>query len=203
MPILHNSSSIVQTSSAGSQMCTINHANKLLLIFRTCGRSLNVTGNIIGYRTAVQKRHICLGNSFLLTAMHLLFPAVCLRWYEITRTELTPVRICLNVHRTCTHNSWRQEHQDTVTTRLMKGCRKCIRWLQATTVPPVCAVALSPSPRSLHHHKLTCIPWTYVVVPTYKKHSTINQLDGRRHILMTRMKEPLAKPPLLQLIASK
>jgi hypothetical protein len=197
------SSCIVQTSSAGSQMCMINQANKLLLIFRTCGRSPSVTGNIISYRKAVQKRRICLGNSFLLTATHLLFPAVCLRSDEITRTKLTPVRICLNVHRTCTHNLWRQKHQDTVTTRLMKACRKCIRWLQATTVPPVYAVAYSPSPRSLNHQKLTCIPCTYVVVPTYKKQSTINQLAGRRHILMTRLKEPLAKPSLLQLIASK
>lgn len=31
----------------------------------------------------------------LLTTIHLLLPAVCLQWYEVTCKELTPVRTCL------------------------------------------------------------------------------------------------------------
>lgn len=41
----------------------------------------------------------------VLTDIHLLSLAVSLRWYEITRTELTPVMTCMYVYRTCTHTS--------------------------------------------------------------------------------------------------
>ena len=111
----------------------------------------------------------------------MLFPTVSLHWYEITRTQLTPVRMCPNVYHTCTLKSRRQENQDGVTTRLMKGCRKCrIGWLQATTVLPVYAVDYIQPPH--HHHKLTCIPCMWWCPHTRNRPtSAINQLASKRH----------------------
>jgi hypothetical protein len=48
-------------------------------------------------------------------------------------------------------------------------------------VPPVYAVDYIQSPRTLHHHNLTCIHLCGGAHIT-RNNSTINQLAGRRHI---------------------